>query len=382
MSDTHCPLPWAALEVDAMGNIKPCCLAEVPIANIKESSLSDAMQSPILQGIRDEMSAGKRPAACKKCWEAEDAKHISKRQHALLKFKRQQDVQLKFLDMKLGNICNIKCRICGETSSSQWATETYKNTGDKQRYQIISTAGRWPRESPAFWSEIKEQLSSIEELEITGGEPLLIEEQFDVLRTAVELGVARNIAIHYNTNGTVYPEHALAELWPHFKKVELAFSIDNTGERFGYERSPAKWTEVADNFARINKLRLTNRWLQTQICCTVNKFNIYYLPEISEYLQNARPNTWYYNLLHSEEMYNISYLNPKAKAVIKERIETVMSSCPYYLSKVRPIINFMMVDREPNDAAFLKRTAEVDGWRNQSLAITHPELYALLDEKT
>ena len=382
MSDTLCPLPWVSLEVSAMGGIKPCCLVEEPVANIKTSTFADAANSETMTAIRNAMLAGGKPAACAKCWEAEAAGHVSKRQHAIKKYGTPTQQQFRFLDLKLGNICNIKCRICGDTSSSQWATETYRNTGDKRRYALMSTAGRWPRETPAFWDEIAQHLLTIEEIEITGGEPLLIREQFAVLRKAIELGVSKNISIHYNTNGTVFPEDALQNIWPHFKKVELAFSIDNVGDRFTYERYPANWSEVKSNYSNVNKLRLKERWLQTQICCTVNKFNVYYLPEVTEFITAARPNTWYYNLLHNEPIYNISYLAPTAKAVIKERIERLMSHLPFYKEKVVPILNFMMTETESNDRQFLARVAEVDSWRNQRLVDTHPELYALLNEET
>ena len=382
MSHTQCPLPWVSLEVSATGGIKPCCLVEAPVAQVRSSSFVDAAGTEAMAQIRKQMLAGERPAACVKCWEAEDAGHISKRQQAIKKYGLPTAQQFKFLDLKLGNICNIKCRICGDTSSSQWATETYQHTGGRKRYSIIAEAGRWPRETPQFWNEIEAHLQTVEELEITGGEPLLIQEQFAVLKRAVELGVSDRIAIHYNTNGTVFPEDAITNIWPHFKKVELAFSIDNVGDRFEYERYPANWNAVKENVNRLNRLRLSERWLQTQICCTVSKFNIYYLPEITEFITTVRPKTWYYNLLHSHEMFNISYFALPVKLAIKSRLEEKMSHLPFYTEKVVPIINFMMANNEPNDQQFLARVAEVDRWRGQKLNDTHSELYALLNEKT
>ncbi|MGD9662797.1 MAG: twitch domain-containing radical SAM protein [Porticoccaceae bacterium] len=382
---THvCPLPWISLEVNATGNIKPCCLVEEVAAKISTSSLVDAAASPLMQKIRSSMLAGQRPAECTRCWQAEDAGHTSKRMHALQRFGADTTQHLRHLDLKLGNICNIKCRICGDMSSSQWATEAYKHSGPagKEWYMRVSREGRWPRTTPTFWEEIGQHLSTIEEIEITGGEPLLIQEQFAVLKQAIDQGVAHRIFIHYNTNGTVWPEEAITNIWPHFKTVEVAFSIDNTGSRFEYERYPAPWATVAENYSKLNNTRLKHRWLKTQICTTVSKFNVYYLPEITDFIINARPTSWHYNLLHSREIYNISYLNPEAKAVIRQRIEEKMSHHSFYNDRVLPIINFMMVDHPANDAEFLARTAEVDKWRTQSLSNSHPELFALLNATT
>ena len=62
-------------------------------------------------------------------------------------------------------------------------------------------------------------------------------------------GYADNIEIHYNTNGTQFPEEFI-ETWRKFRKVEIAFSIDNLGERFEFERSGAKWAEVEAKIGR------------------------------------------------------------------------------------------------------------------------------------
>ena len=65
--------------------------------------------------------------------------------------------------------------------------------------------GTWPRNSPAFWENLKELLPTIKYIEFTGGEPFLIEEHFKLLRYAVDQNYSKRIDIHYNTNGTVYP---------------------------------------------------------------------------------------------------------------------------------------------------------------------------------
>ena len=65
-------------------------------------------------------------------------------------------------------------------------------------------------------------LENIRFFEFTGGEPLLIEEQFDTLRKCINIGSASKIEVHYNTNGTVYPDLAIKDIWPKFKRIELA----------------------------------------------------------------------------------------------------------------------------------------------------------------
>ena len=58
---------------------------------------------------------------------------------------------------------------------------------------------------------------------------------------------AKNQDIHYNTNGTQLPPREIFDLWKQFKRVEIAFSIDDVGEPFEYQRHPANWKEVNHN---------------------------------------------------------------------------------------------------------------------------------------
>jgi len=69
---------------------------------------------------------------------------------------------LMFLDLKLGNICNLKCRICGSWSSSTFAVEelAHQTKGNPKKsfhYQMLKQ-GRWPRENTVFWEQIAESV--------------------------------------------------------------------------------------------------------------------------------------------------------------------------------------------------------------------------------
>jgi MoaA/NifB/PqqE/SkfB family radical SAM enzyme len=154
---------------------------------------------------------------------------------------------LMFLDLKLGNICNLKCRICGSWSSSQYATEeiTWTDPSDRKQsmaYQMLR-AGAWPRENQNFWQEIDQCLTDIRYIEFTGGEPFMIDEHFDMLQGIVDRGIAHQVEIHYNTNGTHFPERG-PDIWRHFKTVEIAFSVDDIGARFEYQRTNAAWLDL------------------------------------------------------------------------------------------------------------------------------------------
>ena len=115
-------------------------------------------------------------------------------------------------------------------------------------------AGAWPRENESFWHEIDACLNDIRYIEFTGGEPFMIDQHFDMLQGIVDRGIAHQVEIHYNTNGTQWPERG-PDIWRHFKTVEVAFSIDDVGARFEYQRTNADWAVVLDTITRFQHLK-------------------------------------------------------------------------------------------------------------------------------
>ena len=214
-----------------MGTTRPCCLAHQEITDengikydLKQTNLQTIYNSKYMQTLRQQFRAGEKPATCQRCWDEEAAGRDSKRIYSRIRLKElykqvdwQNDTpdQLWFVDLKLGNICNLKCRICGSWSSSKWAAEEmdYLPKGADKKKHIAYTwlkQGKWPEESPDFWDNLKTLLPNIKYIEFTGGEPWLIEEHWELLKYAVDTGDSKHIDIHYNTNATVDPMRCLS----------------------------------------------------------------------------------------------------------------------------------------------------------------------------
>ena len=316
-----CMIPWAGIETRPDGTYKPCCVYSDELTdpdgrtyNTKEHSITEVMNSKSMNDLRDRFLAGEKPSACDSCWKQEAAGNTSKRQHMWHKATvigqihvNKNIVAPTFIDLKLGNICNLKCRICSPDSSSIWANEMAKFDPDRKDYWTkYNKQGVWPRQKNKFYEDLEKHIESIRFFEITGGEPLMIKEQFDILQKCVDAGVAKNIEVHYNTNGTQFPEKELNEIWPHFKRIEVAFSIDDIKERFEYQRHPAKWDAVNENILKFKNSGLKN--LSTQVCTTINVFNIAYLDELAPYVDEWAPDFWYINILHHPMEFDIQQL--------------------------------------------------------------------------
>jgi MoaA/NifB/PqqE/SkfB family radical SAM enzyme len=232
--------------------------------------------------------------------------------------------------------------------------------------------GAWPRENPKFWAEIDQVLDQIRYIEFTGGEPFMIREHFNMLKGLVERGIAGNIEIHYNTNGTQYPEDA-EEIWKHFKLVEIAVSVDDVGARFEYQRTNAQWTEVRANIERFKELRSRYSNIQLQFCCTVNVFNVYYLKELADYVYAQGFDYVYWNMMHEAYYFSISTLPESAKTAIAEHLQSV-EVAPNVRQEFDNIIKFMTNGVGLDGNILRMRVADLDRKRNQNLRDVEPEL--------
>jgi len=392
-----CVLPWISLEASPIGTVRPCCLADDELKDdngnkfdLNFAKFSDIQNSTDMQALRQAFVNGEQPKTCRKCWSEEDAGRSSKRMHTLNRLRhiisdQQWTVDakpLQFLDLKLGTICNLKCRICGSWSSSLFAAEEIANLpagADRKNnihYQMLR-AGAWPRENPVFWSEIADIVDQLRYIEFTGGEPFLIQEHFDMLQRLVDRGIAGQIEIHYNTNGTQWPEQG-EQIWKHFKTVEIAFSIDDVGSRFEYQRSNAVWAEVVDNIEKFKQLQKNHSNIQLQACCTVNVFNVYYLETVAKWLAEQNFNFVYWNMLHDADYLSIATLPDSAKLSIAEQLKSARVN-PITTLEFQRIVDFMQGGVSQDGTVLHERLAEFDRRRNQNLALVEPEFAQLIN---
>jgi MoaA/NifB/PqqE/SkfB family radical SAM enzyme len=397
LPDTICMLPWMSIEASPMGTARPCCLAREEITDengvkydLKKSTLQDAYKSIYMQNLRQQFRNGEKPETCKLCWEEEAAGRDSKRIHSRVRLKElYQQVdwandtpdQLWFIDLKLGNICNLKCRICGSWSSSKWAAEEldYMPKGSNKKehiaYQWLKQ-GKWPEESPDFWENLKTLLPQIKYFEFTGGEPWLIEEHWDLLNYAVDTGDSKHIDIHYNTNATVDPMGKdKSWVWTEFGRVDIAFSIDNVEERFEYERYGANWIEANNIINDIHMSRyIDSPNITTQLCFTINIQNVYYLDELLAWAETKEFGSIYFNMLHSPDHMSVQRMTPEAKELVLNKLKTTFWKSDKYQQEINNLITFIENGPGSDGQEFLYKMKQTDAYRKQNFIDTHPEI--------
>lgn len=315
-SSSFCVLPWIHLATRPNGDMRICCVAnasgadtgdyEVGLvkmedgepANFGKDLPTEAFNNDYMKSVRKTMLAGEVPASCTKCFKEEQEGIASKRiwETGTWHLQEQIDIQelireteedgsvpykLQYLDLRLGNTCNLKCIMCSKHDSSLWVPEHKKVYPLFQstliRKQLDSRTEKFDNhwhENPQFWDQIYDQIPNIKQLYFAGGEPLLIKEHKVFLQEIIKRGYADKISLRYNTNGVLVSDEII-EIWEQFKKVKVGISIDGLDQRVGYIRYPTDFAAVEKNLWRLEQ---TSSKIQTNIALAVQILNIKHIP--------------------------------------------------------------------------------------------------------
>jgi MoaA/NifB/PqqE/SkfB family radical SAM enzyme len=429
MSNTFCPLPWIHIATRPNGDVRVCCTANASgageddvkdaglvkqngqVMNLQTYSVAEVWNSNYMKTVRLQMLEGKVPPSCTKCFEEESKGIVSKRQWESAVWKERLDmttiinatgedgslpVDIPYFDLRLGNLCQLKCVMCSPHDSSSWIKEwklqypKYKTIELKQDQQWDSDFDYTWYKKGSFLSDMQSQAYNIRELYFAGGEPLLIPEHYKILEFMVESGAARNCILRYNSNGLELPEK-LFELWKHFKEVKFNFSIDAVGERNDYIRYPSKWTDVVANLERLDD---TPSNITVNIACAVQLLNVLTIPELvnwkeSKNFKKINLPPYGAGLIGTHLVYLPSYLNVRVlpqhlKNKVARQVEYFCSrkstdaefmNNPYGLKRWQGLVQYMMTEDWSNKLPMLEDYLTVtDSQRSTDFKKTFPEL--------
>lgn len=322
---TICAIPWHNIEIKQDGTLSFCCVSNIPCGNINTDNLNDVFHGQIYNDLRKKFLAGEMPTACSGCWNEENKGQLSIRQHNLQRLNETflletiDNPTIKNIDLKFQNTCNFKCLICYPEASSLHAEEKHKYLNIP-----IKPQNKWSQ-SQEFVKQVHNLLPDLNNIDMYGGEPFLIKKFIEVLQTAVEKKFAKNIRLHYNSNGSIWPAEFI-KYWSHFKEVDIHFSIDAIGKRFEYQRG-GNWEKINENILRIKKLGIPN--LTISIMPTISLLNVYYMNDVYEW---AEENNFqiFVNYLNPDENFSLSQATQDAQNLIVSR---------YHLSQHKEMSN-------------------------------------------
>lgn len=378
------------------GSTKMCCMIRHNYMhmdkskpwNLTDTNLDDNFNSKPAIEIRNALNNGVRHEACTLCWQEEDGGRKSKRLRDNHKYFHNIEWNngkpfngLAKFELNLGNTCNIKCRTCHPSISSTWMKEDYElnhknNTTFKVYSQSMKRYHQTYDEDSMFWEDLKNNLHTIKQFDFYGGEPFLSKKMWEILKICVEKNYSKEIELHYNTNGTNWPNEV--NLWESFKEVNLSFSIDGINDRFTYMRFPADWNEVKSNMVKARNHNLLNKNMSLSWCITLSSLNIFYLPEIiKEYYDNFNDFGMYLNLVHYPDIHNISKLPIYIKTKVIEQLNTIPKEYLNAWYQLPGIIGFIE-NGESSEKLWKELGLTVnkhDLYREQSFSKTFAEYY-------
>lgn len=383
MKDVFCPLPWMHLATHPEGKATLCCVSDHTnnisaartnnkVLNLNNNKVIDIVNSDSYIKVRQEMRNGIKPASCTRCYDEEETIIKSKRQLELERFGTEYtdingviEPNLKFLELRLGNLCNVKCRTCNPASSTQWVPE-YKQLQTElsfvTRYDKIDML--WTQ-SEIFWNDLLDCSENVELIYINGGEPTLIEKHWNYLERLIERGLHRQVKLWYSINMTNLPDKLL-DIWRQFKKVEIHCSIDDLSDRNRYIRYGTKWSDVETNLHKLKE----NSWIQSSITQTVSWMNIYYVPEFYQYFNNLGFHVQS-NLVYDPSFYSIAIL-PQS---LKVKLETVLTDYKHLLEHTSSNENIQLFNQG------IQYNNWLDSNRQESFKKIFPEWDNLIHEK-
>lgn len=332
-------------------------------------SMDEVMNSHFMKDVRRKMMNGEWSEVCKRCMETESHGGSSRRMIENLKCSTniekiiedtsddgEIEVSFESLDYRLGNFCNLKCRMCGPFSSDKWIKDWNSIASVDEQYSEEEKHNfknyNWINED-YFIEEFQSKIQMVEKIHFAGGEPLISPQMNKLLRECIRQGVSEKISLSYNTNITHLPGEIL-DLWKRFKDVKLLCSIDGYGELNDYIRYPSKWENIDKNLKFLDQHSDEYNITEIVLSCTVQIYNVLSLEPLYEYVQGFKNIVPVLNLINLKfpQHFSIQALPLPAKvlarAKLKKIAETYTDIVPerhrYLIENISQIINFMDED--------------------------------------
>ena len=349
--DKFCPLPWIHLGTHPHGGVTPCCISDMTAGknrardfgderdeffNLNDHSIDRHMNSDYFKQIRKEMLNDVEPKACKRCYDEERKGIESKRVYESKVYKdidpdyasrlTSEDgsipLDLRFVELRLGNVCNVRCRTCNPASSSRWVkdykeiVESLDFVNDGYSWLDHKHDFQWP-EDENFYEDLFECAPNMEVLYINGGEPTLIKAHWKYLDKLVSSGRSKNIILWYNINMTNLPPEAIP-IWKEFKEARVCPSIDCLDKRNQYIRFPTDWNDVTKHLDML----LEEPVITTRITQTVSAYNYAY---VDEFL-NWSPCPVDMNFVYDPDYLSPAILPPVVRRQVHEKFRKTLGN--------------------------------------------------------
>ena len=283
---TLCLAPWTHTYLSPQTERRLCCASREPAQNFEQYidtsagtgkyipvTLEQHWNSDHMRDVRRRMMAGETLSECEVCNNKLLNTDVYRSYFNQLfgdKYKQvveQTDatgyttMQPVSWDYRFSNLCNFKCRMCGDMLSSAWESEQRqhnminwqdpKNNWMKPeiKYQIESFQNT--QIEAEFAAAVEDH--RIEEVYWAGGEPLMYEQHWRYMQRIIELGDGPNVYARYNTNLSRVQYRGIdlySDILCRLRDWQICASIDGTGRIGEYIRTGLDYSGWLENFKR------------------------------------------------------------------------------------------------------------------------------------
>ena len=339
MKDTRCVLPWMHLASHPNGGVSLCCRSNhtdavswamkprtTELQTFDNTNILTIANSDNFVRVRQDMIDGKEPVECEGCWQDEAAGLVSKRMYenerwAHIVPELEQTAVLtkpnyRYVELRLGNVCNNACVTCNSFSSSKWYGDEVKIAKDLPWFTLRPMENFKWHDRPEFYSELATLSNDVEEIYINGGEPTLIKAHFGYLEKLIATGQAQQVHLVYSLNMMDIPDR-LADLWKHFKRVTVNCSVDDYGARNYYIRWPSVWVDTVNSIKKLDAIHTVD-WHVTQ---TVSIFNVFNLDKLDDWMRYSFDKNTTHNYVLYPDYLSLQAVPTALKAQLKSKYE-------------------------------------------------------------
>ena len=286
----YCPIPFYSLEINPKSKSKLCCVSGDTTPN-KYDSWIEFWQGKEMNSIRATLldPDAKMLPNCKYC-HAQETNGLNSMRREEIKRKGIITVPKRFpteLQLKLSNICNLKCLMCSSSASDKWNDDV----------DLVSDLQKNARKLPVENFNLEESIQILnnfilnnkkldKKLTLYGGEPLIHKKFWEHIETYDDNDL-RYITLHVVTNATIF-NLKIINTFTKFKRTYINLSIDGAGDFFEYTRYPAKWKLVEKNIHLFKNFMTVKDNINLTILNTISSFSAPGLPEFLEFCKKYR----------------------------------------------------------------------------------------------
>lgn len=400
---TKCPLPWISVTIETNGNFRVCCFSNEGIynqenkpLNIFEHSIHDAIQSETHKQLRKALSSNIQHPNCEVCWKRERAAQTLKHSPVSTRMKKLSDPTFNqshipeiddqgklldnniiSLDLRLSNLCNMKCIMCSPFFSNLWYQDWEELMGvnkfsyagssyiiDKKHSDIPS----WEN-SPNWWNEFDKIKSNIRHLYILGGEPFINKANQKILDILVQHDLAKNIHIEYDTNLSVAPLELIEKL-KRFKRVDIFVSVEDIEDKYELIRFPGKFDRLVNNLETLKKNGLHAKALS----CCVGTYSLFSPFRIYNYFSKLGYHSYNIRHIRYPARYDVSFLPDEVKIDVIKKYSEMELPLHYKKYLISYLYNSMGQHNEEQVKRFVTLMDKLDDIRKTNWRKTFPDV--------